>query len=105
MSNNLLVLLEIVTRKVASLFLCPRLTLRAIVPDRLAPLAKLAPGNFENVVQTTYHSRTPQVCDEIKVQLPEHLTNRHRLVFTVFHVHVRRKTGGMFKSGNIDEQV
>lgn len=58
------------------------------------------------VPQTTYHSRTPQVCDEIKVQLPENLTSRHRLVFTVFHVHVKRKTGGMFaKSGSVDEQV
>ncbi|CAN0534550.1 unnamed protein product, partial [Ectocarpus sp. 12 AP-2014] len=56
--------------------------------------------------QTTYHSRTPQVCDEIKVQLPEQLSPRHRLVFTVFHVHVKRKTGGMFaKSGSVDEQV
>lgn len=57
-------------------------------------------------LQTTYHSRTPQVCDEIKVQLPEQLTPRHRLLFTVFHVHVKRKTGGMFaKSGSVDEQV
>lgn len=46
------------------------------------------------------------MCDEIKVQLPELLTPRHRLVFTVFHVHVKRKTGGMFaKSGSVDEQV
>ncbi|CAN0055320.1 unnamed protein product [Pylaiella littoralis] len=60
----------------------------------------------ECYAQTTYHSRTPQVCDEIKVQLPELLTPRHRLVFTVFHVHVKRKTGGMFaKSGSGDEQV
>lgn len=56
-------------------------------------------------VQMTYHSRTPQVCDEIKIQLPEHLTNRHRLVFTVFHVHVKRKTGKIFAKSNVEEQV
>ncbi|CAM9497928.1 unnamed protein product, partial [Scytosiphon promiscuus] len=58
----------------------------------------------ECYAQTTYHCKTPQMCDEIKVQLPEQLSTRHRLVFTVFHVHVKRKTGGMFaKSGTVDE--
>ena len=72
---------------------------------RLRAMMHLSPS-VHLIPQTTYHSRTPQVCDEIKVQLPENLTPRHRLVFTVFHVHVKRKTGGMFaKSGSVDEQV
>ncbi|CAN0225942.1 unnamed protein product, partial [Discosporangium mesarthrocarpum] len=44
--------------------------------------------------QTTYHSKTPQMGEEIKVLLPDHLSERHHLHFTVLHVHVKRKTGG-----------
>jgi hypothetical protein len=48
----------------------------------------------------TYHSRSPQSTDEIKIRLPLELSNSTRLVFTVYHVHVKRKTGGMFGSSS-----
>ncbi|CAN0497264.1 unnamed protein product, partial [Discosporangium mesarthrocarpum] len=48
----------------------------------------------ECFTQTTYHSKTPQTGEGIKVLLPDQLSERHHLLFTVFHVHVKRKTGG-----------
>ena len=83
---------------------CCRTSPRVLFIHALADF--FSPAAYATAMQTTYHSRNPQVCDEIKVQLPEILTHRHRLVFTVFHVHVKRKTGGMFnKSGSGDEVV
>lgn len=33
-----------------------------------------------------YHNKTPQFYDEIKIKLPLHLTPRHNLLFTFYHV-------------------
>ncbi|KAG5451148.1 Dedicator of cytokinesis protein 7 [Clonorchis sinensis] len=38
-----------------------------------------------------YHIRTPDMYDEIKLQLPEHLDENHYLLFTFFHVSCQSK--------------
>lgn len=42
----------------------------------------------------TYHNRTPEYYDEIKLKIPGDLNNLHYLLFTVFHVSCRRKDDG-----------
>lgn len=39
--------------------------------------------------RVSYHVKNPSVCDEFKIKLPEVLTARHWLKFTVLHVHVK----------------
>ena len=41
-----------------------------------------------------YHENSPFAADELKVRLPDVLTDRHWLIFEVRHVHVKPKTGG-----------
>ena len=40
----------------------------------------------------SYHSKLPILNEEIKIRLPDVLTDRHWLIFTVHHVHVKQKT-------------
>jgi hypothetical protein len=40
----------------------------------------------------SYHSRTPILGDEIKIRLPDLITDRHWLKLTVQHVYVKQKT-------------
>lgn len=49
---------------------------------------------FVNNAYTTvsYHSKLPILNEEIKVRLPDVLTDRHWLVLTAHHVHVKQKT-------------
>lgn len=48
----------------------------------------------EIFTSVTYHNRTPEYYDEIKIKIPGDLTNLHYLLFTVFHVSCRRKDDG-----------
>jgi C2 domain in Dock180 and Zizimin proteins len=52
----------------------------------------------EYVACVTHHSFTPAGTDEVKVRLPDALQERHRLVFTVHHVHCKRKTSRFGKA-------
>ena len=40
----------------------------------------------------SYHSKLPILNEEIKIRLPDVLTERHWLIFTAHHVHVKQKT-------------
>ena len=40
----------------------------------------------------SYHSKLPVLNEEIKIRLPDVLTDRHWLIFSVHHVHVKQKT-------------
>lgn len=42
--------------------------------------------------QVSYHTRTPQMNDEVKLRLPDVLTPQHHLVFSVYHVHVKKQS-------------
>ncbi|CAD5111868.1 DgyrCDS1134 [Dimorphilus gyrociliatus] len=48
----------------------------------------------EAYTAVTYHNRTPEYNDEIKIKLPADLTHLHFLLFTAFHVSCRRKEDG-----------
>lgn len=56
---------------------------------------EMAHGNntFAHVAKTvvSYHNKTPSLNDEIKIRLPNVMTDRHWLVFTIQHMHVRPK--------------
>jgi hypothetical protein len=50
----------------------------------------------------TYHNKTPQFYDEIKVRLPLNLSARHHLLFTFYHVKCQlQKAGKSIQSGDI----
>ncbi|CAM9510553.1 unnamed protein product, partial [Phaeothamnion confervicola] len=57
------------------------------------------------VAPVTYHSYKPLLTDEVKVALPAQITDRHRLVFTVLHIHVKKKTAGVFSSKSVEDVV
>jgi len=40
----------------------------------------------------SYHTRNPQLNDEVKLRLPDVLTPAHHLVFSVYHVHVKKQS-------------
>jgi hypothetical protein len=46
----------------------------------------------ESFSRVSYHVRNPSICDEMKIKLPEVLTARHWLKFTILHVHVKPQT-------------
>ena len=51
-----------------------------------------APFSTSAFTTVSYHSKLPILNEEIKVRLPDVLTDRHWLIFTVHHVHVKQKT-------------
>ena len=44
--------------------------------------------------RVSYHSKNPSMNDEFKIRLPDLLTWRHQLKFTVMHIHVKPKEVG-----------
>ncbi|CAM9400937.1 unnamed protein product [Chrysoparadoxa australica] len=75
--------------------------------SQLTPLlAALLPPLLPQALTThymtsvSYHCKSPLMTDVVKVKLPGNLSARHRLVFTVFHVHVKKKSGGIFSSSS-----
>ena len=51
-----------------------------------------APFSTSSFTTVSYHSKLPILNEEIKLRLPDVLTDRHWLIFTVHHVHVKQKT-------------
>uniref|UniRef100_A0A6B0VH54 Putative ph domain-containing protein n=1 Tax=Ixodes ricinus TaxID=34613 RepID=A0A6B0VH54_IXORI len=45
----------------------------------------------EVYTSVTYHSKSPDFQDEVKVKLPARLTDRHHLFFTFYHISCQRK--------------
>lgn len=43
----------------------------------------------ETCTRVSYHARNPTTNDEIKIKLPEKLSSRHWIRFTVLHIHVK----------------
>lgn len=46
------------------------------------------------ITEVTYHQRMPQLSDEIKIRLPLHVTDKHHLMITYFHVHCKTMKDG-----------
>ena len=44
--------------------------------------------------KVSYHCKNPAMNDEFKIRLPDLLTWRHQLKFTVMHIHVKAKEPG-----------
>eukprot|EP01038_Epipyxis_sp_PR26KG_P007484 gene7484-10199_t len=47
----------------------------------------------EAYTKISYHNRNPSLNDEIKIRLPDVLSNRHCIKFTVLHIHVKPTSG------------
>ncbi|KAL3867584.1 hypothetical protein ACJMK2_040468 [Sinanodonta woodiana] len=47
----------------------------------------------ESYTPVTYHNKTPELYDEIKIKLPAHLTESHHLLFTFYHISCQNKKG------------
>ncbi|KAJ8285221.1 hypothetical protein GJAV_G00023710 [Gymnothorax javanicus] len=50
----------------------------------------------------TYHNKSPDFYEEVKIQLPAKLTERHHLLFTFFHISCQSKQN---QAGNVENLI
>ncbi|KAM8960557.1 dedicator of cytokinesis protein 8 [Pelodytes ibericus] len=57
------------------------------------------PEFLEEVCTTvTYHNKAPDFYEEVKIKLPAHLTKKHHLLFTFYHISCQPKQGASVES-------
>ena len=47
----------------------------------------------EAYTAVTYHNKSPDYYEELKVRVPAHLTESHHLLFTFYHISCQTKKG------------
>ena len=47
----------------------------------------------EAYTSVTYHNKSPDFYEEVKVRLPAHLTECHHILFTFYHISCQTKKG------------
>jgi len=60
--------------------------------DNISLHSLTLPPSLPPSLQVSYHTRNPQLNDEVKLRLPDVLTPAHHLVFSVYHVHVKKQS-------------
>ncbi|CAH2294063.1 dedicator of cytokinesis 8 isoform X1 [Pelobates cultripes] len=57
------------------------------------------PEFLEEVCTTvTYHNKAPDFYEEVKIKLPAHLTKKHHLLFTFYHISCQPKQGATMET-------
>lgn len=86
LASNLTVKIELVEMTSAGVDPSSALPLRNVYNNLKGPVFCT-----EAFTSVNYHNKNPVLNEEIKIRLPDVVTDRHYLVFTVMHVHVKPK--------------